>query len=201
MVDNSVDRIKAVRLVADTLRDKLEINIPIEIKDVVSKLGGIMIVSNTITTPYTDNIHGENAEFTLYAPKDIVTDKQILRTAIFELAYLIIGKGYLIDTNRWNEYNPTKKTTFMESYDDMYVLLKQFVACFMMPQKEYVRLITQRFIEDEERKNKSNDELIDKDVQYLASCFNATDEDVLLRGTLLGYRFPKYEEVIKSYKE
>ena len=170
-----------IAIVANKVRDVLELKCPYSPEEAVRKLDGE--IQETIEDEYIDaeiKKYGDD-KFIIRLNKDKPENRKTF-TVAHELGHLFLHMGFIIDQDRWNSIDNYQDSAFyrMSGDNGMPGRYKQeeheanvFAANFLMPEEEFISVANQYL--DNGRCN----------TESLANHFNVSEMAVINRGKWL----------------
>lgn len=172
------DRRAEINAFADSVREIMGLNVPVDVEKMVKQLGGVIDYSNDLPVGAEAKIERiENSfKITLQEPSERSTKETRKRfTIAHEIGHLFLHMRYIIDPNYWSkvpEYVDGAYYRFGYSAEEREAY--EFAAALLMPKREF-----------EEIANRNLDSG-SFNLQPIAEYFNVSIHAVKVRGGYLG---------------
>lgn len=151
-----------------------KINTPIvDIKEVVSKIGGRLVQDEELSFLTDGTVKKENNTFVITIPTSQSNKPRCNFTVAHELGHLFLHMGYQIDDELWEKSDDIVFNRCGNSEKE--IEANEFAAAFLMPKDEYIKIADEY--------SYGNTVSIRKVAEY----FNVSVEAASYRGKWLGY--------------
>lgn len=169
-----------IRLLADTVRESLDLGVPIDVEMAVQRLGGEVIRSARVDPDVEAKVARAGERFKIFIQKGKPEARQRFSIA-HELGHLFLHMGYLIDPDRWSESDEYRDSVYYRfGHGIEEEEANEFAAAFLMPEDEF-RGITARLLS-------RGPDAVDEIARHFATSRDAT----VVRGNVLGiFRTPR----------
>ena len=167
-------RREEINNLAENIRQTLNLQTPINIREVIQRLGGhIEAVEVIDNNPEIDAriIRNNDEMFTIQIQENSFQRRENFSLA-HEVGHLFVHMGYLINDNLWNNLEDGQYMDRFGYSEDEYEA-NEFAGAFLMPREEFERIAMQ---------NRNGDFF---DVEAIANHFNVSKETVKVRGAFL----------------
>lgn len=136
---NSVRRMQ-INTISDSVRDSLDLSIPINLDLAVERLGG-QIRKETLDAGIDGMIKKSNDSFLIKIPPE-QTQNRVRFSIAHELGHLFLHMGYLLDEQLWNSTDEyTDSVYFRVGHSEEEYEAHEFAASFLMPKNTYLELV------------------------------------------------------------
>lgn len=163
-----------IRVLAETVRESLELSVPVDVEEAVRRLGGTLIELVSVEEAMEAKVvrRGERFEIAIHSRKP-KTRKRF--SIAHELGHLFLHMGYLVNPERWSssgEYRDSVYYRFGHSIEEEEA--NEFAAAFLMPEKDF-RDASERFVQNGFCS-----------LEQVAKHFHTSKEATMIRGSALG---------------
>jgi Zn-dependent peptidase ImmA (M78 family) len=173
----TVSQREDINRLAETILEGLELDLPVDVEEAVTRLGGKLTTSDDKKVEAL--VRKENDRFEIVIHNDKPNTRKRFSIA-HELGHLFLHMGYLIDPTKWGKTEEYKDSVYYRyGYGIEEGEADEFAAAFLMPEKEFRRVIADR---SENRRC---------DIGDIAKFFDASKSAVVRRGQLLGIFSPE----------
>ena len=144
-MDNQKQR--DIRLLAETIRETLELSVPVDVEKAVHRLGGTLVEIEKLENAMEAKVmrKGERFEIAIHGGKH---NNRKRFSIAHELGHLFLHMGYLMDPERWKksgEYRDSVYYRFGHNIEEEEA--NEFAAAFLMPEDEF-RDIAEQLVEN-----------------------------------------------------
>lgn len=164
---------KEINRLAETIREGLELDLPVKIEEAVERLGGTLEFA-----PLDSKIEAlvqKNGERFKIIVRDTNPPKRNRFSVAHELGHLFLHMGYLLDPDKWtNAQEYTDSVYFRYGHGVEEDEANEFAAAFLMPESEFKNAV-QTAAENGECS-----------LEDIAKFFDASTAAVSRRGRILG---------------
>ncbi|HEX7859870.1 MAG TPA: ImmA/IrrE family metallo-endopeptidase [Verrucomicrobiae bacterium] len=166
-------KFKEISSLAETIRETLELDVPVDLNEAVKRLGGTLSeIANEPNQPEA-SIRKTGERFAIYLRHHQIQARKRF-SAAHELGHLFLHMGYLVDPDKWQKSNDYKDSVYHRfGYGIEEQEANLFAAAFLMPEKEFVEQV---------RQIASEEDLL----RRLCAHFGTSASAVLRRGQELG---------------
>jgi Zn-dependent peptidase ImmA (M78 family) len=172
-------RQREICLLAETVRESLELQVPVDVEEAVRRLGGNLVENHELEEGMEAKVSqkGERFEIVIHDGKPKARKRF---SVAHELGHLLLHMGYLVDPERWSksdEYRDSVYYRFGHGIEEEEA--NAFAAAFLMPEADF-RDIARRY---------AKDGLVS--VEKVARHFLTSKDATMVRGSVLGvFRAP-----------
>jgi Zn-dependent peptidase ImmA (M78 family) len=169
---------REISALADVVRESLELSIPIDITEAVTRLGGTVAEVPDCNGPQEAMIRRIGERFEITVKQNHATVRKRFSVA-HELGHLFLHMGYLTNPEKWgvaSEYRDSVYHRFGYGIEEDEANL--FAAALLMPEKEFQTIIL----------SKTNDGSTTQiaNIKQIANHFKTSAKAVVKRGEELG---------------
>jgi Zn-dependent peptidase ImmA (M78 family) len=163
-----------IALLAEIIRDGLELNTPVNVEEAVKRLGGRLVEKDALELGMEAKVRRDGERFEI----EIEKNKPALRkrfSVAHELGHLFLHMGYLVNPDLWSntdEYKDSVYYRFGHGIEEDEA--NEFAAAFLMPEGEFQKIAGEHV----------RDGLCS--LEGVASHFRTSKDAALIRGRSLG---------------
>lgn len=168
------NKLREIRLLAETVRESLELTVPVDVEEAVRRLGGELVESESLEDGMEAKVMRTGERFRIAIHQDRPKTRKRFSIA-HELGHLFLHMGYLVNPERWSkssDYRDSVYYRFGHSIEEEEA--NEFAAAFLMPADDF-RQAAERLGMD----GKCS-------VDQVAAFFSTSREATMIRGSSLG---------------
>lgn len=168
------DRRNAIEKLANSVREQLHISTPVNVKEIISTLGGSVRSERFDDSSISGKIQRKGSSFEI-SYNGAHSDERSTFTIAHELGHLFLHMGYLLDDEKWNnaeEY--CDSPMYRQGYSEEEYEANQFAGSLLMPSDEY-----RTFVKEHRKEGRI-------DVNSIATHFGVSFDAALTRGKWIG---------------
>lgn len=159
---------------AETIRESMKLNSPVNLEVLVSNLGGKLLFENEVKDNMEALIQKKNGSFEIIIDRDKPFARQRFSIA-HEIGHLFLHMGYLINPDKWNQTNDYVDSVYYRfGYSAEENEANEFAAALLMPSEEFKRVANQSL----------SDGIFF--IEPIAKHFDVSREAIINRGKWLG---------------
>ena len=122
---------------AETVRESLELEVPIDVEEAVKRLGGQVSYIEFLEGGMEAMVKRTGERFEIVLDKSKPKPRQRFSIA-HELGHLFLHMGYLVDSERWQRSDEYKDSVFFRfGYSEEEEEAHEFAAAFLMPEEPF----------------------------------------------------------------
>lgn len=130
---------------ADQIREALNMTSPVEVEEMVSKLGGRIEKVSSKEIEYEACIQKLDDGFKIVLAKDLY-NKRTRFSIAHEIGHLFLHMGYIVDEDKWNKSKDYKDNIkFRFGYSEEELQANEFAAALLMPKDEFKKVALDNF--------------------------------------------------------
>ncbi len=138
-----------INSLADKIRSYFSNNFPVDLKEIVRKLGGNLAITSLNYLNIEDDEYSEAFitadvekpfEFRIVVDESVHRNRQNFSIA-HELGHLFLHLGYFLDDDKWRESKLKLASHYRKGYGPDELEANEFAAAFLMPKDEYLSKI------------------------------------------------------------
>ena len=159
---------------AETVRESLELEVPIDVDEAVKRLGGQVTYVDSLQEGMEAMVKRTGERFEIVLDKNKPKLRQRFSIA-HELGHLFLHMGYLVDSDRWQKSDDYKDAVFFRfGYSEEEEEAHEFAAAFLMPEEPFREI------------SELNSEGGKCQIKQVAGHFKTSHEAAFRRGKSLG---------------
>lgn len=162
-----------INRLAETIREGLDLDMPIDIEEAVNRLGGTLSAS-ALDDKIEALVRKNGDRFEIVIHNDKPNPRKRFSIA-HELGHLFLHMGYLVDPGKWGKAEEYKDSVYYRfGFGIEEDEANEFAAAFLMPEREFREAIA------------GNSKGGKCAIANVANVFDASKSAVIRRGQLLG---------------
>ncbi|MEM5008350.1 ImmA/IrrE family metallo-endopeptidase [Priestia megaterium] len=160
--------------VANTIREAMEINYPVDLEKLVENLGGKLSYENYLEENMEAMITKKDNSFEITIDRNKAEKRRRFSIA-HEIGHLFLHMGYLVNPEKWNNSNEYVDSVYYRfGYSIEESEANEFAACLLMPANEFRKVAYN---------NLDNGQF---NIQPIADYFDVSQEAAINRGKFIG---------------